>query len=391
MKTRTRLIVLIGLLAASLFVGCQDGPRELPFPTFDARAPFDELGGGKSSAAGEASEGEDEGASEFERAIADSMEDRGGEEGKDSDEDGESPGDSSGDSKTVKRQQVPLANSLVSSIPLDFDTWQWSSDGRVTMISYTQPGAGQPDALIYVEGFSELIRMSPSMEIRRFQQTVDPALIPKMTLPGLSGAPMRRLSEQTGLDIGRIGDALTRAASHTMGMGLNYISSEDTFTGWRWVGHNDHDVEMRLGRSRGMWRASAQADADVSGTFSQLSGSFTEVQDVQKRYDGVLADGVGRSDSGWPAWMLVGSAVVGRDSGAHIAIVCKTAPTCPVAAELSEFLARLKPASGGDIEALGGGESLQGFADERGLPFAPADEILSPGDIGEELRKALGE
>ncbi len=390
MKTRTRLIMLIGLLAASLLVGCQDGPRELPFPTFDARAPFDELGAAGGSAPGKSGDGEDQGASEFERAIADSMEQG---EGEDSDEDGESPGDSSGDSKTVKRQQVPLSNSLVSSIPLDFDTWQWSSDGRVTMISYTQPGAGQPDALIYVEGFSELIRTSPSMEIRRFQQTVDPALIPKMTLPGLSGAPMRRLSEQTGLDIGRIGDALTRAASHTMGMGLNYTSSEDTFTGWRWVGHNDHDVEMRLGRSRGTWRAKPRADADVSGTFSQLTDSFEGVQDVQNRYDDVLADGVGREDSGWPAWMLVGSAVVSRDSGAHIAIVCKTTPTCPVAAELSEFLARLQPVSGGAIEALGGPDrqSLESFAGERGLPFAPADEILSPGDIGGELRKALGE
>ncbi len=358
-----------------------DGPRQLPFPTLDARAPFPELTEPKSAKSGEPDE--PAGASNFEKAIAESMD-----KGEVSDE-GEQA-----DSRTIKRQEVPLAGTLVSSVPLEFDEWQWSSQGNVTIITYQKAGASQPDALVYVEAFSPLIRMFPSVEIRRFQQTVDPNLVTSVSLPGLSDALMGELSEKTGVDVGRLTDVLTRSASHTMGLGLNYRSGEDTFTGWQWVGHNAHDVELRLGRTEGAWRSRPDADASVAGTFSQVSQQVSGLSGVQSRYDEVLSDQAKREAAGWPAWMVLGSAVIERDRGLHIAIVCKTTPRCPVAAELSELVANIHPADGSTVEVLreqGAKTNLPDFAREQGLPFVEGDKLLPPDEIGDQLRKALGE
>ena len=371
------------ILAACLLLatGCSsDGPRELPFPTFDAKAPFPGLSSPKSSMAGKAGGGT--GKSKFEKAIAESME-----EGEEADEAEKS-------AETIKRQDVPLAGSLVSSIPLEFDEWQWSTKGRVTIITHRKPGASQPDALVYVEQFSPLIRTLPSVEVRRFQQTVDPALVSSFSLPGLSHALIGKLSKQTGVDVAQLTDALTRAASHTMGLGLNYRSGEDTFTGWQWVGHNDHDVALRLGRTAGNWRTRPDADAAVGPVFAQISRKVSALSGVRSRYSEVLSNQAGRQDAGWPAWMILGSAVVERDRGLHIAILCKTTPNCAVAGELSELVANIRPVDSSTVEALreqGAKTSLPDFAKQQGLPFVDGDKLLNPGEMGEELQRALGE
>lgn len=366
----------------SLVSACApDGPRELPFPTFDAKAPFPELSGPQGTKTSE-SQGAS-GDSNFEKAIAESMEE----------EEGSEEGDESENSGTIKRQDVPLTGTLVSSVPLEFDEWQWSSEGNVTIITHKQPGASDPDAMVYVEGFSPLIRVFPSVEIRRFQQTVDPNLVPSFALPGLSDAILGELSEQTGVDVGRLGEVLTRAASHTMGMGLNYRSGEDTFTGWQWVGRNDADVELRLGRTEGAWSANPVADTDISKTLSRVSEQVPGITGMQSRYNEVIGEQTQRKAAGWPAWMLVGSAVVERDRGLHIAIVCKTTPNCPVAGELSNLLANIRPADAGTVGRLRDQTKtrLPDFAKEQGLPFVEGDKLMQPDEIGQQLRKALGE
>lgn len=378
------MLVLLALLA-----GCSpDGPRRLPFPTFDAQAPFPELGA-SAKAADKAAKSEEGGESDFEKAIADSMKD--GQEGED-DEDAAAQ-KTLERQPTIKRQQVPLAGGLASSIPLEFDEWQWSSSGGVTLISHRAPGADQPDALIYVESFSGLMRMFPSIEIRRFQQTVDPALVQSLSLPGLSDGLLQRLSEQTGVDVGRLGDALTRASSHTMGLGLNYRSSKDSFTGWQWVGHNDARVALRMGRTSGFWLTEPRADTVTAGVLGELSQKIGGLSDMQRRYQKVASEQPDtRKRTGWPAWMLLGSAVVEKDVGAHVAIMCKTTPKCAVADELSAFLAQLHPADSATLDNLreqGPKAPLPDFAEQQGLPFAPSDELLPPGEIGNKLRQAL--
>jgi hypothetical protein len=369
------------VFAAALCVaGCSEREqRELPFPTFEARAPFPELSG--RSAGSKGGESGASAQSDFERAISESREEA------DSDE-------QAADASTIKWQEVPLAGGLVSSIPLEFEQWEWSSQGRVTMVTYRDAGDERPQALIYVEEFSPIIRSLPSAEMRRFQQTADPRLVPELSLPGMAGGAMQQLSQETGVDMGRLGDAIGRATSHTMGLGLNYASSEDTFSGWRWVGHNPHDVEIRLARTSGHWLARPLVDPSVSGTFAEITERVSGLGEVQRRYDEAVVDGRVGSTSGWPAWMLIGSAVTGRDSGAHVAIICKASPDCPVAAELSEFLARMRPAGPGTLDTLRSQSSqpqLDDFADELGLPFVPTDDLLPPGEIGAELRRALSQ
>jgi hypothetical protein len=277
----------------------EQGPRRLPFPTFDARAPFPELGSGSSGGSGvSGAAGRKGAASEFERAIAESMRrgDMAAENG------------SNMVPESVQRQQVALPGGLISSIPLDFDEWQWASSDGVTLISHRRAGAASPDALIYARGFGGLIRNSPSLETRRFLRIVDPALAPSLLPAQISGD--NSISESTS-DFPSISNTGAAASSVP---GLDYESAADSFSGWRWLGRNPGRVEMRMARTSGVWR-------DSEGGVE-------------------------------PAWMLVGSAVVDAEVGAHIAIVCKTSPRCPVAAELSAFLAELGPGDPATLAAL---------------------------------------
>ena len=372
------MLLILSVVALLLFAtGCiPDGPRELPFPTFEARAPFPELG--PAAKAAERS-GDDNGESSFEKAIADSMA-----EPQDEDEQG------AAQPQTTKRQDVPLADTFVSSIPLEFDQWEWSTSGKVTLITYREKGSERPNAMIYVERFSGLMSTFPSMEVRRFQKTVDPALVSSLVPPGLSDALVDKLGEKTGLGGGKLEEALGRGTSHTMGMGLNYRSAEDTFTGWRWVGHNDQEVELRFGRSAGVWSGSAQAPQGMAGAFGKLAGQLPQLGGLQERMKQATSGGGARR--GRSAWMVLGSAVAERDVGVHIAFLCQTAPHCPVADDFADFLAELRPAEGGQADALrrqSRRPDLEDFAGQQGLPFVPGDELMPPSELGSTLQEAL--
>ncbi len=351
-----------------LFVaGCgHDGPRKLAFPTFDARAPFPELSG-TSAGKKHGSKAAKKGKSAFEKAIADSM-----------NEGGAAKRSSKSAPGTVKRQKVPLPGGLASSIPLNFDEWQWSTSGDVTLVSHREAGAKEPDALIYAEGFSGLMNAFPSLEVRRFEHTVDPALSPPVVPQKISDTLLRGLSKRTGIVPGRLRDAFGRASSHTMGLGLNYSSSKDSFTGWQWVGHNDHDVAVRLGRTSGYWLTHPRADANAAGTLNTLAKQFHGMSGAAKRYQKIVAQQpAGSKRDGWSAWMLLGSAVVNKDVGAHIAIMCKT--PCAPADELADFLADLAPADTAKLDALreqGSKASMSEFAGQQGLAYLPSRDML---------------
>lgn len=282
----SRAVLLVACPMLFFATACSDqGERVLSEPVFDARAPFPELssGGGASSGARAVSAKKE--ASEFERAIADSM--AGG-----ADED--TPDDAPA-SAAVQTQKVTLPGGLASTIPLDFDAWQWSSEGGVTVITHRAAGATSPDAMIYAERFGELARVYPSREMTRFRVFADPAFTP--LFGGLEENIEGALKDETPE------------------VPLDYRSSRDSFSGWRWFGQNPADVTLRFGRTQGRW------SAPESG-----------------------AEGEGAVTSS--AWMLLGSANLGGGLGAHIAIICKQSPRCPVAEELSEFLAEMAPASG---------------------------------------------
>lgn len=292
-------------------MGCGErGARELAVPKFDPRAPFQELSSGGEVGASGASASV-QAASDFEQAIAESMAQDAGEDAPSAEEDAPL-------SDAVQIQTVRLPGGLASSIPLDFDTWQWNMENGRTLVTYRAPGATSPDAMIYAEPFSALVRSYPSQEMARFRRFADPSFIP---LFEVLNSPEQFVAAQLraqGVDpavAARALDALDPSNSPTQSspkpvFTLNYQSSRNTFSGWRWFGHNPAEVMMRFGRTEGQWRA-----PDSGG-------------------EGALSN----------AWMLLGSADLGAGLGTHIAIICKQSPQCPVAEELSAFLAGMAAA-----------------------------------------------
>jgi|GEM_PF-6729229 len=326
MSFRRRITPALWLVMAPMLVAassCSDtGPRELTTPIFDARAPFLEL----SSAGGSSSTGASDsakGASDFEKAIAASM-------AQGAKEDPEDVPDDAISSAAVQIQTVTLPGGLASSIPLDFDTWQWRSENGKTIITHRAPGATSPDAMIYAERFGALVRIYPSQEMARFRRFADPSFIP---LTEILNSPQQvdaeqlralgidpaQLLEPGGLapeDMKRVLDALDDAKQNGQeapkpAPTLHYESSRSTFSGWTWFGQNAADVTLRLGRTEGRWSA-----PDSSGEGAPSS-----------------------------AWMLLGSADRSAGLGMHMAIICKQSPQCPVAEELSAFLAEMTPAT----------------------------------------------
>lgn len=279
---------IVGALV--LLAGCDGGgPRELARPVFDPRAPFEELGAATSS--DKARAGQSAGKSDFERAIAASM----GQQ----DDPPATPGGAPDDPAVppgVQTQRVQLPGGLSSTIPLDYDTWEAVTASGVTFVVYRAPGHTVPDAMIYAEPLGGLLAVSPSKETLLFALRADPTLA---TLLAAMEAEAAEDPEQRVLPT----------------LGLGYQSSADTFTGWRWIGQNAAGTSVRLGRTRGMWRRNeTPADPDPDPSSLRASG----------------------------AWMLVGSASARGDMGAHLAIICAAAPNCPVAQEISDFLANIK-------------------------------------------------
>lgn len=270
-----------------LLTACTDGgPRELPSPTLDPRAPFEELAptqsGGKAGAAKAA------GKSDFERAIAASM----------GQPDDPPPGtaDDPDDPPGVQTQRVPLPGGLASTLPLDFDAWQFVTAKGVTIVTWRPPGQSVPDAVIYAEPLGGIMAASPSEATRLFALRADPTLA---TLLAVLEAEAAEDPDQRKLPT----------------LNLGFRSSADSFSGWRWFGQNAAGTNLRLGRTRGMWQRTENiGDPDPDPSDLRASG----------------------------AWMLLGSASARGDMGTHLAIVCAAAPNCAVAQELSDFLANIK-------------------------------------------------
>jgi hypothetical protein len=365
-----RLSICLLLLAAA---GCTlpDGPRERPSPTFDARKPFPELTDSEKSA-DESDEGES-----YEERIA------------------RASGDSTDDqAQAVSRQLVPLAGQFVAEMPSNFDEWQWSGDGRTTLISYRESGATNPSALVYVESFSSLMRTSPSFEMNRFHRTVDPNLAQDLIPPALTSMAADFAAKKTGMPVQTLVNTVMRSISHTMGAGLNYRSADETFTGWRWVGESERDISFRLARTDGQWATRAQYDPSIQGTLDQAAARSKKFDGAAQAYRR-MSEQLDRDSEirARAAWMIVGSASTTADSGIHIAMVCESQPACPVAQQLSDMLASLRVADASTLGRVGEPttDAPAEKAKELGLPYLPSRELLSPGELESLLEQLSGQ
>ncbi|MGM0558658.1 MAG: hypothetical protein ACQEVA_19890 [Myxococcota bacterium] len=357
----------IWLILACLLVSCSlsEGPRELPEPQFDARLPFPELEADEStSEAGGA-------ASSYEERIARA-----------------SGGDGEDQPEAVSQQLVPLAGRFVAEMPSNFDEWQWSGDARTTLISYREGGATRPSALIYAEEFSTLMRTSPSFEMNRFHRTVDPNLAQALIPPALTSIAADVAATKTDMPVDTLVSTVMRSISHTLGAGLNYRSTDDSFSGWKWVGTSEHDVDFRLGLTEGQWATRAEHDPSVQRTLDDAAARSGQFQSVADAYRQIQNRSSGDERRTRPAWMLVGSAATTAESGVHIAIICESQPACPVAEELSGLLSSLRAADASTLGRVGqpSAPSATEKARDLGVPYLPSDQLVSPGNLESLLR-----
>lgn len=297
-------------------------PRELPFPGFEAQAPFPELAERHEAA----DEADSPAPSRFEAAL----------------QRGAAPPEEPGE-EPPPRRAVPLGGDLVGEVPTEGGSWRWSTESGATLIVHQPPG-GRPDALVFAEAFAERMAERPTAEIHRFRVTVDPA--------GDGGSPFlgtllrvtRGASGQTSA--GSPPDLAHRArlthllATRTLGRGLGFAAGEDGFTGWRWVGRNEHRVVIRLARWEGTWSEQRPLPAELAQAVRDA---------VAADRPAVTPDRLARV----PAHLFMGSAAEPVEtSGAHLAILCARTPDCPVAEELAAFLGSIRTERPGLVERL---------------------------------------
>ncbi len=351
----------VAACALAMMWGCDDGevtPRKPAFPVFDARQVFPELGA--SDAAAPAARANDS-VDVYEEALQRELRQGG------------AP-DSVISPQAQSVQVVPMGGVLIADLPVTFNEWRWATDGGVTLITHSPPG-GTPDAMIYVEAFSQAVEQFPSYEVGRFQFTVDPGLSPNIVYPPLVSAITRIVRKgqvppmQTAL-------SLQLATTRTMGLGLGYSSTPDTFTGWRWVGTNSHDVKLRMGRSMGSWGSAlggAMASASLERAMSQLPG----LEQLAGPLRELAQTASSQRRAPTPSWMLIGSATQRDTLGVHMAVICVQRPVCPVSESLAKVLATLRPMDGTEQLASPTAPQLVGFAASLGVGVLPAEQAIS--------------
>lgn len=370
----TRIAILS--LAALALAGCRDssGPVEIPFPTFDPAQPFPELA---RTTSGEKTRDKPKG-QEFEDAIARELGDAGA-------------GASEPQPETVSVQVVPLASIFLGDVPVDFDEWQHVTDGVSTIITHRKPG-NMPDAMIYIEAFSPAVEDFPSYEVGRFQFTVDPGLSPNIIYPPLIalGTQWASAREAPPLDMLL---ALQLATTRTAGLGLGYVSTSSSFTGWKWVGKTgaqpDIELEFRLGRTSGRWASqSFPGQVKIQQLIEQLVVEVPGLDALAGQLEASKLLGTKRPPSA--AWMVFGS-IARRNNpnmGVHIAIVCERKPVCPVAEELASFLSTVRVMEENALVTAPAKDYIE-FARELGLNLLPAEEAVAPPQMIGLLQQVL--
>ena len=386
--------LLAALLALGTLAGCvpEDGPRRTPFPRLDPSGPFAELAAGGQRGQASAAPAE---RSRFDEVILA----------------GRAP--STSPQPTTRRQVVRIAGGLQAEIPLDFDRWRWAHDGRASLIVYGRPG-GRPEALVYAEVASRLADSFPSVEVKRFQLTVDPSatagrlfLAQLLRLFGPTGVgranPAAAPASTSAADAGLPGPAATPppasglpepevappplsegalaalqgCLARTLGQGLGFASAPRSFTGWRWVGRNRSHLEVRLGRNRGVWGAAAAPPSGLRAALSQVAGAGW---DLCRQRSEVSSRTSVTPFPAQPASLVWGSATQPELGAAvHLAVLCTQSPACPVARDLAHLLDTLGPTTQGAVGGASGAQpsaNLPELAAQAGFRLVPLPVVL---------------
>ena len=331
---------------ASLLCGCGDRPpRRLPFPVFEERSPFPELADAQP-------------VSRSESAFAQAL------------------GGTPGTAVKAPVQSIPLGNRLAGELPEE--SWIWSSDPELTLAVHRGPGG--TDALIYAEGFSPLMLLSPSAEISRFHRTIVPEGVEDLIDPRSleSGGLARRIARGTGMGMADAARLAQLLRTRTAGRGLGFHPGPGGATGWRWVGRNGQGATLRLARVSGTWGRQRSLPAGLARGLARLPQAAPELAGV--------ADWLARTPEtggavpGGPADLLIGSVTDEHETaGAHLAILCAGIPRCPVAEDLAAFLGSIQIGDPGRLERLPDSQAAPvDLAREEGIAILPQETELAP-------------
>lgn len=339
------------LLTLGLAAGCgpePPQPRELPFPVIETAAPFPELAVPAAPTAEPAQGSAPRSAFEAALTVAPAPD----------------PAAAPQPPAAPARLSVPLGAQLLGELPPD-GSWRWSAEGGAVLVVHGSGGA-RPTALIYAEAFTDMVRDRPSEEHQRFRVTVDPAAA-EGHFP--LGEPLRRVEERTGLSGTDAARFLQLVTTRTAGRGLGFRPAPESFTGWRWVGRNEHGVTLRLARQSGSWAEPPALPARFAEALARLNGAGATPPPA--------ASSAGASNA-VPAYLVLGS-VTDRyeETGVHLAVLCARSPACAEAQDLASFLASIQPADAGRLARLAAAP-LSGFADltrEVGIEILPADRV----------------
>ncbi len=342
-----REFITFAFVAASMASACDipDGPRRPPFPTFEATAPFPELEGKRAVTK------KDRKRSALEEALAETT-----------------GADAPAEPATSARQAVLVSSLMVAEVPRTFNEWRWAGDAQTTLVLHSPPG-GAPDAIIYTEKFSDLGHRTPSAELLRFQLTVDPKLtfVPRLVeevLEPLGGSGVGSTAATL--------QALSGVATRTLGAGLGFRTRKKSFTGWKWIGHNEQRLAFRLGRAAGVLGPPAAPDPRVLDVLDQEATEKPELEGLVGQLDEAFQKRRAATSSAPPrdAYLVIGSIDGGRDRVVHVAILCTLRPRCPVARDLSSFLASMRMASPEEAQRLSAGlnpAELEALSREAGI------------------------
>lgn len=372
MSPMTFVIILCALSIAALPACNQERQeRTLPFPEFIESGPFPELTeGGRRAQQGQVAGSQ----SAFERAISRAL-------------DGASDAE---EAPTRQLQTVSLAGRLVADIPLRFDEWQWASSSHRTVIVHQLTGES-PDAIIVIEPFGTLMNRFPSQELRRFQNGLDPTVAGGLDPIAMAFEQLALADPEVAALVQTLSGAFRALNSPTYGLGIGYQTTPKTFTGWRWIGKNPHDVTLRMARSRGLWGPQPPPGRNVVQSFEVLARNAPEFAE-HATYLAELQEHLSRNQLSTPirtSYMIVGNATVDGKSGLHFSILCEASPRCPVARELADFLSSVRaPGSGESVHLRPqGSQDPDEFAGERGIYFAQPDHVMSAEQLGGVIQR----
>ena len=282
-------------------------------------------------------------------------------------------------------QAVPLAGRLIGLVPRDFDRWQWAAVDSLTLIIHST--GGRVDGVIYVEA----LVASPwaSLELDGFHRTVAPQLASEVFPWGTSRSGLADgLSEEYRVPKSAVIETLVRLRSRTLGRGLGFQSRRTAFTGWRWVGKNPQGIRLRLGRLEGTWGPQPPLSEEMRRCLETLAEASPKLAVLN------TAESPSRRESTLArnASLVLGSALLRRDLGIHLAVLFEQETSRAVVDELAAFTESLRRPGRGEIEGLleaEGRNDLERFVRRLGWQLQLGEQRVTEEDL-EFLRERVG-